>query len=86
MSRAKAVEASSTVLPVKWQRCTRSWEGRAPGQMTWTDQRDIPYHTSSSEYIIQMRGFGQGRAATAQGLAGYGSVGGEKLHCASLVL
>jgi len=83
--RAKDVEASSTVLPVKWQRCTGSWEGRTPGQMTCIGQRDISYRMSSCE-AIQMRVFGQRRATTAQGLAGYGSVGGEKLHCASLIL
>lgn len=31
----------SCVQPVS--RCPGSWEGAWPGQMTWTDQRDIPY-------------------------------------------
>jgi len=31
--------------------CTRSWEGTQPGQLTPTDQRNIPYHkTSCSTY------------------------------------
>ena len=28
----------------------RSWEGTQPGQLTRTDQRDIPYHMTSAQY------------------------------------
>ena len=36
--------------------CTRSWEGTQPGQLTPTDQRDIPYHmTSCSAYKARGR-------------------------------
>ena len=33
-------------------RGTGNWEGTQPGQVTWTSQRDIPYHmTCHAEYI-----------------------------------
>ena len=42
--------------PVGWG-CTRSWEGTQLGQLTPTDQRDIPYHiTSFSAYKAGKRG------------------------------
>ena len=31
--------------------CTRSWEGTQPGQLTPTDQTDIPYHMASCSAI-----------------------------------
>ena len=32
----------------------RSWEGTQPGQLTRTDQRDIPYHMTSAQYKARL--------------------------------
>lgn len=55
-----------------------------PGQLTWTGQRNTPYHrTSYSAY--NLGGAGCEVPITAQGWAGPWSAGGEQPHCASLV-
>jgi len=38
----------------------RSWEGTELGQLTQTDQSDIPYHMTSCEKTIKLRRVGQG--------------------------
>ena len=64
---------------------TRSWERTQLGQLTPTDQRDIPYHMTSCS-VYKLQGAGRGAVIAAWELAGYQSVGGKQLHCASLAL
>ena len=45
-----------------WE-CTRSWEGTQTGQVTQTDQRDIPYHMMSCSVYKELGGRGGGAAA-----------------------
>jgi len=45
--------ASHAVLLVMGLKGTRSWEETEPGELTSTDQRDIPYHRASHEKIIK---------------------------------
>jgi len=47
LHRAKEFSAFNVALPMKGCRCTRSWEGMLPGQLTPNDQRDIPYYMVS---------------------------------------
>lgn len=57
--------------------------GTEPGQLTQTEQREIPYLIMSLN--SKTGGVGHG-VATDWGLAGHQLAGGEQLHCASLVL
>lgn len=45
--------ASHNVLPA------RGWGGAEQRQLTWTGQKDIPHHMTSSEKAIKLRGVGQ---------------------------
>ena len=47
----QAFSASQAAPPAAGLGCTRSWEGTQPGQLTLTDQRDIPHHTTSCSAI-----------------------------------
>jgi len=39
-------------LMLTWAaRCAGSWEGKQPGQLATTDQRDVPYHMMSAQHI-----------------------------------
>lgn len=52
----KAVSVSHTALPVRRLGCTRSWEGTLPGQLTPTNQRNIPSHLIPSDSAIKAGG------------------------------
>lgn len=64
-------------------RGTRSQEGAWLGQMTWSSQKDIAYHTVS--WPVYKRGVGPELSITAQWWAGHRSANGEQLFCASLI-
>ena len=50
-----------------------------------TGQRAIPYHMTSCP-VYKLGELARGAVIAARGWAGHRSVGGEQLHCASLVL
>lgn len=60
-------------------RAGRSWEGTGPGE------HPVPRGCPRAQGVVlneTLGGFGQGVRATAQGLAGHWSVGGEQPPCA----
>ncbi|KAK4813970.1 hypothetical protein QYF61_003704 [Mycteria americana] len=65
--------------PVFNNKCTRSWEGAQPGQLTPTGQRAIPRHMVSCP--VYELGEVAGMVITARGLVGHQSVGGDPKKC-----
>lgn len=65
------------------RRCTKSWGGVQPEQLTRTGQRDLLYHSTSCP--VYTEAIGREGPIAAWGQAGHWSTEGEQLYCASLV-
>jgi len=77
---------TSQLLTLPWSAsCMGSWEGTQLGQLTPTGQRCITYRMTSCP-VYELGELTWGAAMAAWGWTEYCSLGGEQLHCASLVL
>lgn len=83
LNKVKGFSTSHASLPVRRLGCTSNWGWTEPEQLTQNDQKDIAYHVMSCG-TIKLGKLARGMAA-AWGWPGYWSVGGEQLHCVSLV-
>lgn len=51
LSRTKDFTASNAALTARNLECTKNWEGTELQQLTYTNQRDIPYHLAPCSAI-----------------------------------